>query len=101
MSTSALLSFLTAFRPPNPDPMTTTRCRRLSPETSGWTFMAWLLLSGDCIHLHNSRPDLQLSTLVGVIAHTRNVRCDAPGYQGQRPTSGRSASPRAVTTPGV
>jgi hypothetical protein len=31
---------LTAFNPPNPDPMTTTRCRRFDAVSSGWTFMA-------------------------------------------------------------
>src|SRR5277367_6216768 len=101
MSTLACLSFLTAFRPPNPDPITTTRCLRLAPVSSGWALIVWLLLSGDWVHLHVSRPDLQLSTLTHVISHTRAAERDAARRAAQRPTSGRNASAAAVTTPGV
>ena len=49
MSTLARLSFLTAFSPPNPDPMTTTRCRR-SVRVFGLGVHALVLLGGDWVH---------------------------------------------------
>ena len=54
--------------------MTTTRCLRTGAVTSDGAFMGWLLLSGDWVPYHRSRPDLQLSTFPGVIAHTRERR---------------------------
>src|ERR1700730_814417 len=101
MSTWALLSFLTAFSPPNPDPMTTTRCRRWGAVFSGSALMIWLLLDGDCVHYYVSHADLPLSSSNPVISPTRAVARDAPRRAGQSPTSGRSTSAAAVTTPGV
>ena len=71
---------------------------RTDGETGGPLVLG---LSGDFVHLYVSRPDLQLSTSSGVITPTRDVERDAARQVGQRPTSGRSASAAAVTTPGV
>src|ERR1700742_4324345 len=77
MSTSALLSFWTAFSPPNPDPMTTTWCRRFEAVSTGWALIIWLLLDGDCVDSYVSHADLPLSSSNAVISPTRAVERDA------------------------